>query len=345
MQPRTWGVQRSGHPRCAPNPQPEPFKKEIGVSTKLVSAAEHGPLEPSVGEKRRDRLPYLLLVPASVIILLVLGYPIVRMFTLSLQEAKLRNLVKGNTPWIGLGNFQKLFSDPEFWQVVIRTVGFTVVAVFFTMLLGVLLTLLLNRLGSKMRLLVTVGMLMAWATPVVTATQIWQWMFDTQYGLVNWALVSLGLDQFSNYSWLAEPLSLLAVAEVVVVWGALPFIVLTLYAGLTQIPAELYESAEVDGASAWVQFRSITLPLLAPILVIVAALSTIWDFRVFTQIYILQAAGGITSETNTLGIFAYRTSFSGNDFGAGAAISVVMVILLAGLSVWYVGRMVKEVEK
>lgn len=302
------------------------------------------PVEETAGEKRPQRLPYLLLIPATVVLLLVLGYPIVRMFTLSFQEAKLRNLVQGDTPWIGVDNYVELFTDPTFWDVVVRTIGFTVVCVVATMTLGILLTLLINRLGSKMRLLVTVGLLMAWATPVVTATQVWQWLFDTQYGVVNWALVQLGFEQFFNYSWLAEPLSLLAVAAVIVVWGAIPFVVLTLYAGLTQIPAELFESAEVDGAGPWVRFRRITLPLLSPIIVILAALSTIWDFRVFTQVFLLQQAGGITSETNLLGIYAYRTSFAGSDFGAGAAVSVVMVVLLAGLSVWYVGRMVKEVE-
>lgn len=315
------------------------------MSTAKAPPLSEGPIEEvEVNEKKRDLLPYALLVPATVLILLVLGYPIFRMITLSFQEAKLRNITKGNTPWNGVSNYTAIFSDPVFWQVVIRTLIFTVVCVVATVVLGILLTLLVNRLGNKMRLLVTVGLLLAWATPVVTATQIWQWIFDTQYGLVNWALTSIGLDQFKNYSWLASPLSLLTVAAVVVVWGALPFVVLTLYAGLTQIPAELYESAEVDGASAWMRFRAITLPLLAPILTILAALSTIWDFRVFTQVYILQKSGGVTSETNTLGIYSYRTSFSGNNFGQGAAISVVMVVLLAGLSVWYVRRMVKEVE-
>lgn len=315
------------------------------MSTQTEPPLSQGVIEEVEPEsKKRELLPYALLAPATVLILLVLGYPIFRMITLSLQEAKLRNVTKGDTPWNGVANYQAIFTDPVFWQVVLRTLGFTVVCVIATMVLGMLMTLLLNRLGNKMRLLVTVGLLLAWATPVVTATQIWQWIFDTQYGLVNWFLTSIGLDQFRNYSWLASPLSLLTVAAVVVVWGALPFVVLTLYAGLTQVPAELYESAEVDGASAWQRFRLITLPLLGPIITILAALSTIWDFRVFTQVYILQKSGGITAETNTLGIYAYRTSFSGNNFGQGAAISVVMVLLLAGLSVWYVRRMVKEVE-
>ncbi len=315
------------------------------MSATKTPPLKQGPIDDVVPyRKRREKLPYVLLIPATALILLVLGYPIFRMITLSLQQAKLRNVVKGDTPFIGFDNYKAILTDAAFGNVVLRTVVFAAVCVLFTMVLGVLITLLLNRLGSKMRLLVTVGLLLAWATPVITATQVWQWMFDTQYGLVNWALTSLGFDQFKNYSWLAQPLSLLTVAAVIVVWGALPFVVLTLYAGLTQVPAELYESAEMDGAGIWAKFRSITLPLLAPILVILAALSTIWDFRVFTQVFVLQKSGGITSDTDLIGIYAYRVSFSGNDFGAGAAVSVIMVILLAGLSAWYVRRMIKEVE-
>lgn len=298
----------------------------------------------AAGPQKAGRLPLLLLAPATVLLAVVLGYPIVRMVTLSLQEAKLRNIVREDTTWNNFANYQEIFTDPGFWDVVLRTVVFAAACVAATMVLGTLVALLLKRLGTKMRLLVSVGLLMAWSTPVVTATQVWQWLFDTQYGIVNWALVSLGFDGFLNYSWLANPISLLSVAGVVVVWGAIPFVALTLYAGLTQLPEELFEAAEMDGATAWRRFWSITFPLLAPIFTILAALSTIWDFRVFTQVYILQKAGGITSETNLLGIYAYRTSFAGNDFGAGAAMSVVMVVLLGGLSLFYVRRMIKEVD-
>ena len=302
------------------------------------------PERPRPFAKRGRSLPYLMLVPATALLVVVLGYPILRMVTLSLQDAKLRNIVQEQTPWNGFANYSAILSDPVFWDVLTRTVVFAFACVAGTLVLGTLTALLLNRLGRRMRLLVLVGLLMAWATPVVTATQVWQWLFDTQYGLVNWALVALGFEQFLNYSWLAEPLSLLTVAGVVVVWGAIPFVALTLYAGLSQVPAELFEAAQMDGAGAIGRFRHVTWPMLAPIFVILAALSTIWDFRVFTQVYILQQAGGITSETNLLGIYAYRTSFSGNDFGAGAAMSVVMVLVLAGVSVFYVRRMIREVE-
>ena len=215
--------------------------------------------------------------------------------------------------------------DPFFYTVVVRTIVFTAVCVLATMILGTLVALLLNKLGNKMRLTVLLALLLAWATPAVTATQVFQFLFDTQFGVVNWALVSLGFEQFEGYSWLAEPLSLLSLAALIVVWAAIPFVALTLFAGLSQVPNEIYEAASLDGASRWTQFWRLTVPQLAPIFLILFALSTIWDFRVFTQVFILQKSGGIARDTDLLALYAYRTSFSANNFGVGSAIGVVMV--------------------
>jgi N,N'-diacetylchitobiose transport system permease protein len=267
------------------------------------------------------------------------------MVVLSLQEAKLRNITRGTETWNNFENYIDILGDPYFWTVVVRTLAFTLVCVVATMTLGTLVALLLNKLGNKMRLLVLVGLLLAWATPVVTATQTWQFLFDTQFGVVNWALVELGFDQFEGYSWLAQPLSLLALAAIIVVWGAIPFVALTLYAGLTQIPNEMFEAASLDGASNWAQFWKLTVPQLGPIFLILTALSTIWDFRVFTQVFILQKSGGITKDTDLLGLYAYRVSFSANDFGKGAAIGVVMVLMLLIVSAFYIKRMTKQLDE
>ena len=268
-------------------------------------------------EPKRNRLAFWFLLPASAILLAVLAYPIVKMVVLSLQEAKLKNITRGTESWNNFENYTKLFSDPFFWTVVWRTIVFTAVCVGATMILGTLVALLLNKLGSKMRLTVLVGLLLAWATPAVTATQTWQFLFDTEFGVVNWALVSLGFEQFEGYSWLAQPLSLLSLAALIVVWAAIPFVALTLFAGLTQVPNEIYEAASLDGAGRWTQFWRLTVPQLAPIFLILFALSTIWDFRVFTQIYILQKSGGIARETDLLALYAYRTSFSGQQLRGG----------------------------
>ncbi len=315
------------------------------MSATTPAVTEHDAEAPQENEPRRNRLALGLLAPATVILLLVLGYPIVRMVILSLQEAKLRNITQGTESWNSFANYTEILTDSYFWEVVVRTLAFTLICVVATMVIGTLVSLLLNKLGNKMRLFVLIGLLLAWATPVVTATQTWQLLFDTQFGIVNWGLVSLGFEQFQGYSWLAQPLSLLALAAVIVVWGAIPFVALTLFAGLSQIPNEMYEAASLDGASAWKQFRRLTLPLLAPIFLILTALSTIWDFRVFTQVFILQKAGGIARDTDLLGLFAYRVSFSANDFGAGSAIGVIMVLMLLVVSVFYIKRMIKQLDE
>lgn len=289
-------------------------------------------------------LPYLLLLPTAVLIAIVLGYPIYRLVALSLNQAKLKDLVKGTEKWNNFANYATVLEDSAFWASLSRTIVFTLATVTATMVIGTILAMLMVQLSPRIRLVLSVSMMLAWATPQVTATQVWQWLFDTRYGLINWFLTGVGFKQFDGYSWLAQPASLLTVAGVIVVWGALPFVALTLYAGRTQISESLYEAAGLDGATPMRTFRSVTLPMLSPIFTMLAALSTIWNFRVFTQVYLLQQAGGITSETNLIAIHAYRTSFSGNDFGKGAAIAVVMVLVLAGLSVFYIRRMLKEVQ-
>jgi N,N'-diacetylchitobiose transport system permease protein len=172
--------------------------------------------------------------------------------------------------------------------------------------------------------------------PALTATIIWQWLFDTEYGLVNWALGRQG------ESWWANQLSFFLVATIIVVWMGVPFIAFTVYAGLTQIPDEIVEAARLDGAGFRDLFRYVAFPALKPILLILTSLSVIWDFRVFTQIYVLQRAGGITRDTNLLGVYAYRISIGENRFDIGAAVAVVMVAITAVLTLVYLRAMMRQ---
>ncbi|MCU1391169.1 MAG: sugar transporter permease [Ilumatobacteraceae bacterium] len=289
--------------------------------------------------RRRVRpLPYVLLVPATAILGLMLGYPILRLVTLSLQKFGLKQQFGAAADWVGLKNFRSIFADAEFWMVLRRTVVFCAVNVVLTMVLGLAIAVLLKRLGSKMRLLVTLGLMLAWSMPALASTVIWQWIFDTQYGIANWALGRQG------ESWLSNPLTFYFVATIIVVWMGIPFIAFTLYAGLTQIPDEMMEAASIDGARPWQRFRDIVIPSLKPLLLILTSLSVLWDFRVFTQVYVLQRAGGITRDTNLLGVYAYRTSFGGNHFDKGAAIAIVMVTITVLLTVFYLRSMTKQEE-
>jgi N,N'-diacetylchitobiose transport system permease protein len=287
---------------------------------------------------RASALPYVLLVPATALLVVMLGYPLVRLVTLSLQEYGLPQVFGRPAPWVGFENFRTILTESYFWTVLWRTVGFCAVNVALTMGLGGLIALLLEALGKPMRLIVSASLIIAWSIPPVTATVVWQWIFDTQYGLMNWALDRQG------ESWLAAPLSFFMVATIIVVWMGIPFVAFTTYAGLTQIPTELSEAAQLDGASYIQRVRYVAFPALKPILVILTSLSVLWDFRVFTQIYVLQRAGGVTSETNLLGVYSYNISIGQNRYDIGAAIAIVMVLITVLLTMTYLRSMLKQDE-
>ena len=211
------------------------------------------------------------------------------------------------------------------------------------MVLGTLLALAMRLMSKPVRLLVQTGLLLAWAMPVLAALTVWQWLFDSQYGVVNWLLERVGLD-YAGHSWLIEPLSFFFVAAVVVVWMSVPFVAFTVYAGLIQLPAEIIEAAEVDGASAFQRLRHVILPLTRPVLLIVGLLQVIWDLRVFTQIYVLQNAGGVTRETNLLGTYIYRSGIGEGNFGVASAVAVFMLALTVVLTWPYVAKMLKDVD-
>jgi N,N'-diacetylchitobiose transport system permease protein len=298
----------------------------------------------SRARRLRPLVPYALLAPSLLVLAGVLGYPLYRLLVLSFQQYGLRELFAGTEGrFIGLENYRSILADSFFWTVVARTVLFAAVCVALTMVLGTLVALLLRRLGKGMRLLVTAGLVAAWATPVLTAVAIWQWMFDFEFGVMNWLLTRLGVGDFVNHNWFDRPLEGFTVIVLVVVWGALPFVAVTLHAGLTQVPAELEEAARVDGGGAWQVFWNVTFPMLKPIFLLLTVLSTIWDFKVFTQIWVMlnQRPG---RDYYLLGIWSYSESFGVSNYGKGATIAVVMVVLLMVLTSVYVRQMLRTVE-
>lgn len=305
-----------------------------------MTAATTGlaPVPAVVARRRPSALPYVLLLPATLVLGVMLGYPLVRLVSLSLQEYGLPQVFGTPAPWVGLANFREILTESYFWTVLWRTVAFCIVNVALTMVLGVLAALLLEALGTVMRLFVSASLIIAWSIPPVTATVVWQWIFDTQYGLMNWALDRQG------ESWLAEPLSFFTVATIIVVWMGIPFVAFTVYAGLTQIPVDLHEAAMLDGAGLVDRFRYISFPALKPILLILTSLSVLWDFRVFTQIYVLQKGGGVTRDTNLLGVYSYNISIGQNRYDVGAAIAIVMVVITILLTLTYLRSMLRQEE-
>ena len=286
--------------------------------------------------------PYALLTPALIALVVITGWPLLQLLIMSFQEYGRAQVFGAPPEFVGLENYVAILTDAEFWGVLGRSVVFAAVCVVATMALGPLVALLLHRLGKVMRTIVSIGLLLAWAMPPLSATIVWGWIFDTQYGVLNNILTNwFGLD-FEGHSWLIEPLSFFFVAAIIIVWGAVPFVAFTVYAGLTQVPEEVLEAAQLDGAGAVKRFFFVVVPYIKSILVIVTILQVIWDLRVFTQIYALQSIGGLAEQTNTLGVYIYRVSLGSGDFGIGGAISVVMVLLLVAISIFYVRQTVKE---
>jgi len=315
------------------------------VSTRFPAAVADPPL---VGRRRRRPLslagswsaPYLLLVPASAVIAAVLAYPLYFMVRLSLEHYGLFQLVRHKGEWVGTANFAQIFHDPEFWHVVARTLAFTAACVSLTMVFGTLIALLLAELGSKMRLLVTAGLIFVWATPVVVAVDIWRWMVDYEFGVLNWTLAQLGFESYAHHDWFVNPIQGWAIITAIIVWGAIPFVAITIFAGLTQVSAEMVEAASIDGAGSFRIFRDITLPILKPIFVILASLSVIWNFQVFTQIWVIRNARP-EDDYFLLSIYSFVESFNTSQYGLGSAIALVMVLAMLMVTFVYIRQMVR----
>ncbi|MFE7312180.1 carbohydrate ABC transporter permease [Streptomyces sp. NPDC057555] len=288
---------------------------------------------------RRRLLPYLLIAPTVLALAAVLGYPLVDLVVLSFQGMTRRELFSGATPpWAGLTNYRSILSDGFFWTVVGRTALFTVACVVATMVISLLVALLMRRVAPWVRTAMTGVLVAVWAMPVMVAASIFRWLSDADYGVVNWLLGLLpGLD-FSKHNWFENPWQGFTVITGVVVWGAVPFAALTLYAALSQVPAELEEAALVDGARPRQLFRHVTWPVIKPTAVLVTSLSAIWDFGVFNQIWLMRG-GQPEKEYYLLGVYSFIESFAVNRYSAGAAIAVLTVLMLLVGAVVYVRQL------
>ncbi|MGW4222224.1 carbohydrate ABC transporter permease [Streptomyces bauhiniae] len=290
--------------------------------------------------------PWLLLAPCLLILAGVMGYPLVRLVTLSFQKFGQSQLWGFQEPEsVGFANFSKVLSDSDFWQVVLRTIGFTAGAVVFTMVIGMLIALLLQRVSGWVKTLINIALVASWGMPVIVATTVFKWLFDADYGILNALISKLPGVDLIGHNWFASGPEGLAVIMLLVVWGAVPFVVITLSAGLTQVPAELEEAARLDGAGSWGVFRYVTLPVLKPVIVMLTTLSVIWDMGVFPQVFVMRN-GHPEAQFQLLTTYSYDRAFVVNDYAQGSAIALITVVLLLGVVAVYMRQMLKigEVE-
>jgi len=321
---------------------PVPHTPTAAVAAPPLRVRRRRPL--STARVAQGAAPYLLVLPVVVAIGAILGYPLYRLVTLSFQRYGLPELIQRHGSWVGLENYRSVLSDSVFWDTLVRTIVFTVVNVTLTMVLGMLIALLLVRVVAPVRIVLMTCLVLVWAMPAVVAVQVWYWMTNFQNGVLNHILTQLHVGDYDQHDWYATTFSKLAMVTLLVVWGALPFVAISLYAGLAQVPPELVEAAKIDGAGPLRVFRDITFPTLRPIVFILTSLSIIWDFGVFTQPYLLIGSAHVDSSNYLMGVYVYIEGYAHSDFGRGAAISMLMLLIVAALSVVYVRGKVRMEE-
>ncbi|WP_137134056.1 sugar ABC transporter permease [Rhizobium sp. FKY42] len=297
------------------------------------SAGQNAP-QRSLGARlgnNRDFLGFLFMLPAAVFLLCFLTYPLGLGVWLGFTDTKIGR----DGIFIGLENYQFLWSDSVFWMSVFNTVLYTTVASVLKFALGLWLALLLNEhlpFKSFFRAIV----LLPWVVPTVLSALAFWWIYDAQFSIVSWSLMKMGLID-APINFLGDPTNARASVIAANVWRGIPFVAISLLAGLQTIPASLQEAASLDGASSWQRFRHVTLPMLTPIIAVVMTLSVLFTFTDFQLIYVL-TKGGPVNATHLMATLSFQRAIPGGQLGEGAAIAVAMVpFLLAAIMFSFFG--------
>jgi multiple sugar transport system permease protein len=274
--------------------------------------------------RRERRFAYALLTPAVVTVLALIGWPIYLIVSISFREGRSLNFAAlGQRPF-GLGNYASVLTDSATWHSAWVSFAYTFGTIVPAFAIGLGTALLLNRVFPLRRWLRSL-MLLPWAMPGVMVSIVFLWLFDASFGIVNYALRSLGLIAV-DVAWYTNESTALIAVIVPTIWKAYPFFTLTLLAALQSIPANLYEAADVDGASAWQRFANITWPGIRGPAVLALILNGLWAFREFDIIF-AATGGGPAKATETLGIRAYNEAFGYFYMGRAAAIGVLMLTI------------------
>ncbi|MGI9334517.1 MAG: carbohydrate ABC transporter permease [Gammaproteobacteria bacterium] len=273
--------------------------------------------------RNRNKLGYLLLAPAVLLVFAIIVYPLFLSLDLSFQDVRIARIGGARKPFT-TGNYEKLFASEDFWQSCWVTLKLITVVTSVCFAVGMATALLVNE-RFKGRTIARLLVALPWAVPEVVAVVIWWWIFDSSFGLMNWLLVVSGIAD-KPIAWFSSPGSAFTVIAVVMIWKGYPFVSIMLLAGLQAIPIDYYQAARVDGAGAWQRFVYITLPCLAPVLGVTLVLVVLWVFRDFSIIYIL-TGGGPYGTTQTLSIMTYEQAFGFHKMGYGAAVGMITLVI------------------
>jgi trehalose/maltose transport system permease protein len=280
-------------------------------------------------QRRQTRIAWLLLLPSLAVVAGVALYPLGRTIYESFTNQEF--LALSPTRWVGLANYRELIHDTLFIDSIWETIKFTLITVGFEFALGLVIALVVNS-RFRGRGVMRAVMLVPWAIPTVVAAQMWKWMLDDTFGVINDLFMRLHLIA-RPHAWIADPSTSLASVCAVDIWKTTPFVALLLLAGLQVIPEDLYEAAKVDGANVLQQFRRITLPLLKPAILVTLIFRTLDALRVFDVFYVFF---GNRPDTQTMAIYDQSTIVGDGHVGYGSAVSVAIFAIIAIFVVIYV---------
>ncbi len=285
---------------------------------------------------RKEWTAYLFLSPGLLLFCIFWVFTIAFSFYLSFHEW---NIVEPAKPFVGLDNYRRLFEDTRFRQAVINTLYYTVLSVPLTMVAGLVLALLLNqriRARGLFRTLYYIPVI----TPLVVTAIIWKWVYQGDYGLLNYYILRLGLVR-QPLRWLADPNLAMPAVILMSIWSGAGYHMVIYLAGLQGIPEAYYDAAKVDGANAVQRFIHVTIPLLAPTTFFLFVMSTIGSFQIFTQIYIM-TSGGPLGRTTTIGYILYQKAFLHFDMGYASAMGYALFALVLAFTVLQLRSMQRQ---
>lgn len=287
-------------------------------------------------ERNRKLFPYLLILPAALVMFGVVFYPFIYNLVLSFSNMSLRNFREWQI--IGFDQYYKVFfepSEPGFYTIFFKTMIWTVVNVTFHVVIGVMLAMLLNR-QIKGKSIFRTLLILPWAIPQYIVALTWRGMFNYEYGSINLLITKyLGLPAVE---WLRSPTEAFIAVIITNIWLGFPFMMVIALGGLQSISNEFYEAADIDGASAWQKFRNITIPLLRPVMIPAITLGIIWTFNNINVVWLVTSGGEPADQTHILVSYVYRAAFGLYRYGYAAALSMVIFFILLIFSLTFMQR-------
>lgn len=282
----------------------------------------------------------LYVVPAFLMVALVMLYPLIYTLTMGFFES---TIYTKSPVFCKLDQYMKLFSDEVFVRSIGNTLVWTVGSVFFQFMLGFGMAMLLHQAFVKGKTVLRILLMVPWVLPSIIGSAVWKWMYNADYGIINYILKTLGIIG-ENHTWLSSPKTAMGAIIIVNVWKMFPFVMLMIEAALQSVSKELKEAAVIDGANKLSIFRNVTWPAIAPQCYSVLLLMTVWTLNAFTFVYAL-TEGGPAHSTEVMAMYIYKRAFADYDFGLASAASTVLFILCMGVSLVYIRLSNKEDAK